>query len=311
MKRITKPTLAFSLTLALAFTITPAVAQASPLSCVGSAGGAVTVQQDIQEERDEATRQAKAVADKKRELADRRHKDLSNVAKDMLTDAAKTRKTAESSYARNKTTATYSRMVWARAKHGESKDISNGLKVVAGHQLKVERVTIARSFEVTTWAFNTRAFARTQNVPEICRDNLIRDGFETSNTFAPLIDAIAPRSAEEFENLLTTYGKRVGELYSAEARTLVEYEKAIRAHKTSPTGPNRLKMDQAKFARDEAVAQRKRLIPALKREFIGSAKSLHGSQVQLVTSVVADARQSSTTNTEVFVECVCSRQKCD
>lgn len=312
MKKVAKPTLAFGLSLALAFSIVPAVAQATPAPCAkGVAAWNVTAQQSPQEEREEATRQARAVADKKREFADRRHKDLNNVAKDMLTDATNTRKAAESNYSKNKTSAAYSRMVWARAKHGETKDTSNGLRVVADHQLKVERLTITRSFDVTVRAINRRAFVKARNFPEICAENHIRAGFELANTYADLFDALVPKSAEEFENLLTAYGKQVGELYSAEARTLVEYEKALRAHKASPTGPNRLKMDQAKYARDDAVAKRKHFVRVFKREFIANAKSLHGTQVQLVASMFSDANRASSADGEVFVECVCSRVKCD
>ena len=310
MTKVFQPVLALGLVAALAFSLTPSVAQAASATCSQSVSGTDAPPEDIQRERQEATRQAREVADRKHDEANRRHDELTTMAKDMLTEATKNRRKADSQYARRATPATYSKMVWAKAKYGETQDISQGLTFVARQQLKVERLTINRSLEVTIWAFNTRAFVRAQEVPDICRQAHIQSAFELSQAFAPLFDALVAPSAEEFEVLLRAYGKRVIALYGAEARTLVDYEKAVRTHRASPTGPNRLARDQAKFARDEAVANRKRFVPVMRREFVSDARSLHDTQVQKVATILSGARQRSSANSEALIECVCSRQRC-
>ena len=259
----------------------------------------------------EAERRFEEQAGVYRKDAAARSKTKVTIADSTVKDAADVRKKAEAAYKKSKTITNFERMVQAQSAHNQASLAATRVKSVASMQYRIEDRAISLVFrEVSLWPYAIMMAAAGNDAPETCEDALVTDTFATSSRAVDIFRATAEQSAVTYETVLTKYKNLTASLYDTEATAYIAYEKAVRAHKASPSVVTKSQMAQAKLVWDEAKDARSWGIKDLKWPFTDETKAHHTATMNEFKAELQQAIKDSDADFDKFDACVCTIWNC-
>ena len=294
MRGIARSALAIGICAALAFSVVPTAAHASP-----SIDGARS---------DEEQAAIELYDQKKLEFAELSDEYISEAfgrmkAKGTAADAdsraaAADMRAAQSAYKKSPTLGNFEWMIRAQSTHSQSLIRAARVKSAAERQYNVERRAIrAALLDVALWPYAALINIARLTTPEECDQAVYADVVDVTSRWIESFRGTAEDSANAFNGLIQDYGDRTSALFTAEADARIEFEEAVRAYRASPSVITKSEMEQARFRWDEAKSaraygvrdMRKPYATDVKAQFVESMDEVKAELVQATADLYSAA----------------------
>lgn len=226
-------------------------------------------------------------------------------------DAASLRKKAEAAYRRNPTLTNFERMVQAQSSHDQAGLAATRAKFVWPRQYKIEKRALSLVFlEVALWPYAIMMAAAGNDAPEPCENALVADTIAANGPALDTFKATSVQSVVTYDEMLAKYKALTADLFNAETTARMAYERALRAHKASPSVITKSQMAQAKITLEEAKRSRTIGVRDLKWPFTNEAKAHYNATMEEFKTELRQANDESNAHFDKFNACVCTLWDC-